>query len=440
MKFESFTIGDLSFLICLETGALRSATFQGSELIRGAYVALRDEHWGTADIAIERFERTESTASWFASTTSPGRKITWEVNVQASARGFEYHARGLVHGDLATRRAGLCVLHPPSMAGTACIVESPDGTRLRDEFPSHVSHRQPFWNVAAFEWMHGEYPIRVDFEGETFETEDQRNWGDASYKTYCRPHAWPQPYPLKDGETVEHAVRVQIGSPMPKPHRLQVGLMLGGPDPLADWQIERLRALRLDHLGTTTEPAQFQEAVRVGRALGIPLQVHARTLGSSALWEGENICQVLIGLHDPLPETDLPVFRTAWDNFTELNGASPAMDGLAGLAFGLNPQVHAFDDRSIMEIPPMAGFLADEAWTMAQGREVVVAPIVFVGDRRPRDPRFQTQLAADWTEATLTALRTSSASRATFFTTHGPSGVLTDDPGMVLPIERCFNG
>ena len=33
------------------------------------------------------------------------------------------------------------------------------------------------------------------FNGETFEMEDQRNWTDASFKTYCTPLSLP--YPIK---------------------------------------------------------------------------------------------------------------------------------------------------------------------------------------------------------------------------------------------------
>lgn len=437
MKFESFAVGDLAFEICLETGALRGATFRGGEILRGAYVALRDEHWGTADVAVERFTRTDRSATWVATTTSPGRKMVWECSVFADPDGFEYRGRGVVRGDLETRRAGLCVLHPPAMGGTACVVTSPDGTRVRDEFPRHVKHRQPFWNVAAFEWMQGDLPVRVEFEGETFETEDQRNWGDASYKTYCRPHAWMQPYPLKEGEVVDHAVRVRFGLPA-TPSVLKLGTMLGGPTPLADWQIERLRGLSLGHLGALGEPEVLREASRVARELGIPLQVHARSPLSSRALTGLEIVQVLVGLDDPLPETDLPVFRAAWDNFTELNGQPPSLDGLAGVGFGMNPQVHAFDARSIMEIAPMVGFLADEAWSLAQGREVVVAPIAFERGGRTGDSRFREELAGEWTAAAISSLKESKASRATFFATHGPGGILTDDPAVELPVERAL--
>ena len=40
-------------------------------------------------------------------------------------------------------------------------------------------------------------------EGDTFEMEDQRNWSDASYKTYVRPLALPWPYVLPAGKAAD---------------------------------------------------------------------------------------------------------------------------------------------------------------------------------------------------------------------------------------------
>src|SRR5690349_22238810 len=47
-------------------------------------------------------------------------------------------------------------------------------------------------------------------EGDTFEMEDQRNWTDASYKTYVRPLGLPFPYRLSAGETIEQAVEIRF--------------------------------------------------------------------------------------------------------------------------------------------------------------------------------------------------------------------------------------
>ena len=50
--------------------------------------------------------------------------------------------------------------------------------------------------------------------GDAFEMEDQRNWSDASYKTYIRPLAKPWPYTLAAGNRHEQAVRLAISGPV----------------------------------------------------------------------------------------------------------------------------------------------------------------------------------------------------------------------------------
>ena len=45
--------------------------------------------------------------------------------------------------------------------------------------------------------------VEVRMEGETFETEDQRNWSDASFKTYGTPLHLPFPVEVAEGTRVE---------------------------------------------------------------------------------------------------------------------------------------------------------------------------------------------------------------------------------------------
>src|SRR5215210_957137 len=55
-------------------------------------------------------------------------------------------------------------------------------------------------------------PARVTcrMEGDVFEMEDQRNWTDASYKTYVRPLALPWPYTLCAGESIAQRVSLSV--------------------------------------------------------------------------------------------------------------------------------------------------------------------------------------------------------------------------------------
>ena len=51
-------------------------------------------------------------------------------------------------------------------------------------------------------------------EGDAYEMEDQRNWTDASYKTYIRPLAKPRPYTVRGGEAIRQSVSLTFrGAP-----------------------------------------------------------------------------------------------------------------------------------------------------------------------------------------------------------------------------------
>ncbi|MGO8506614.1 hypothetical protein AB9F35_35310, partial [Rhizobium leguminosarum] len=47
-------------------------------------------------------------------------------------------------------------------------------------------------------------------EGDTFEMEDQRNWSDASYKTYVRQLALPWPYQIPANQRVRQKTSLVI--------------------------------------------------------------------------------------------------------------------------------------------------------------------------------------------------------------------------------------
>jgi len=52
--------------------------------------------------------------------------------------------------------------------------------------------------------------VEVLMEGDTFEMEDQRNWTDASFKTYCTPLELPFPVPVSAGEIIHQKVTIKI--------------------------------------------------------------------------------------------------------------------------------------------------------------------------------------------------------------------------------------
>ena len=78
-------------------------------------------------------------------------------------------------------------------------------------FPDRISPSQPIFGIRAL--AHEASPglwVECRMEGDTFEMEDQRNWGDASYKTYVRPLSLPWGYTLAKGSRLEQAVRLSL--------------------------------------------------------------------------------------------------------------------------------------------------------------------------------------------------------------------------------------
>src|SRR5262249_38038947 len=98
-------------------------------------------------------------------------------------------------------------------------VEHSDGAVERASFPALIDPWQPFKDIQSIEHdltlespesPGSQLTVRCAFAGDVFEMEDQRNWSDASFKTYSRPLEWPWPYTLEAGATVEQAVTLSV--------------------------------------------------------------------------------------------------------------------------------------------------------------------------------------------------------------------------------------
>jgi hypothetical protein len=116
----------------------------------------------------------------------------------------------------------------------------------------------------------------------------------------------------------------------------------------------------------------------------------------------------------------------------------------------VNPQVHAFDDVSLVETPEAQGEQVRTALEITGGKPVFVGPITLkrrynvnatvAEAERPADelpdavdPRQASLLGAAWTAASLKYLAEAGASAATYFETAGWRGVIQGDEPPPLP-------
>ncbi|HKQ40810.1 MAG TPA: hypothetical protein VJ063_22270 [Verrucomicrobiae bacterium] len=191
---------------------IRHIRWGGQELVRAIYGAVRDHNWATIPSAITNLNTEINSDSFRISfdVTCREREIDyfWRGSIRGESSGkVSYIFDGQARSNFQRNRIGLCALHPmEECAGRRCAIEHVDGSREIGSFPKTISPEQPFLDIRAINY--GQVHVRC--EGETFEMEDQRNWGDASFKTYSTPQRLPKPAAVSVGEKVRHEVTVTL--------------------------------------------------------------------------------------------------------------------------------------------------------------------------------------------------------------------------------------
>lgn len=211
MSGARITAGGLSFTY--QDGALRHIRLGEVEILRGIAFLVRDRDWGTLtpQIGAETQVLGDTASIRFrASYASQGAQLVVDVQISAGPQGLDFTAQAVAQGAFETNRAGFTVLHPiTGVAGAPVTVEHCDGRTVDASFPDLIPPWQPFMDLRALTHQAGVWRVTTRMEGDTFEMEDQRQWGDASFKTYVRPLALPWPYVIDDGARFEQAVRLR---------------------------------------------------------------------------------------------------------------------------------------------------------------------------------------------------------------------------------------
>jgi hypothetical protein len=212
----SVSVAGLEFRV--EGPQLRGLRVAGTEVLRNVGLVVRDEFWGTHSLQQRGGEIQSSERQWrqiISGVVSPQGQapvLDWQVDMQVSEQGVSIAARLQALEDFTTCRAGLMLLHPlKGVVGAAVSVTHGDGRIEHSAFPDLIAPAQPFFDIQRL--VHSPIEgltLQWDFSGDVFEMEDQRNWSDASFKTYNRPLAWPCPYRLSKGQVVEQRITLTL--------------------------------------------------------------------------------------------------------------------------------------------------------------------------------------------------------------------------------------
>ncbi|CCV08560.1 conserved hypothetical protein [Mesorhizobium metallidurans STM 2683] len=211
---QTLTAGPLS--VILEGGNLHTISFAGVEVVRAINYLARDVSWGTYKAGLTNLTISEDKAAFEVAydglcAGAQGR-FSYRMKIMGDASGvLTLEAEGVALADFPTNRTGFVVLHPSEAAGGRLTIRHSDGRIEETVFPEAISPDQPAFDISAL--THEPAPgliCTVAMEGDAFEMEDQRNWTDASFKTYVRPLSKPRPYVIAKGAKDIQRVTVSI--------------------------------------------------------------------------------------------------------------------------------------------------------------------------------------------------------------------------------------
>ena len=201
----------------LDAGNLRHIKIHGVEAIRAVSYIVRDRNWGTynpeiGDLTIDQ-DAGGFRVSYRAVCRDAQQAFAYTARIEGDAAGnLSFAAEGEALSDFLTNRTGFVVLHPlEGVSGAPVEVERVDGSTEQSRFPALIDPSCPFMGLRTL--THEPLPglrVACRMEGDTFEMEDQRNWLDASYKTYVRPLALPWPYTLAKGEKLSQRISLTL--------------------------------------------------------------------------------------------------------------------------------------------------------------------------------------------------------------------------------------
>src|SRR5215469_7947333 len=214
-----------------EAGNLRYIRYHGREMMRAVSFIVRDRNWGTYAPQITQLEFNEQPDSFRISyqATVDGGEFRYRAVISGESNGsLTFSGNGVATTDFHTNRTGFVVLHPiEGVAGAACTVEHVNGATEETRFPLLIDPVQPMTALRAIthEFAPG-FKVTCRMEGDTFEMEDQRNWTDASFKTYVRPLALPWPYLITKGESVDQSVTLKVSGSAAEIESVEGGVTL----------------------------------------------------------------------------------------------------------------------------------------------------------------------------------------------------------------------
>jgi D-apionolactonase len=484
-------------------GSLWNISNGSEEIIRRIYLVFQDINWTSRPFIIKDEIWEVADLSFNAKIKAQGSHDAKDLSVELEITGSEsgeitYGFSASTAVSFMRNRLGLCLLHPVAgLAGRECELTKADGAVEVSRFPDAISPNQPFLNLSGISHkLQSGQVVSVNFAGEIFESEDHRNWSDASYKTYCTPISLPFPAQVTSGETLSQKITISIsGEHAAAISRNESAVITVGAEEIelpetglglsedpahlivseyAGFEDLAIKHLRLSLNGDSQIRSAVEKALLVTKQLKIDLDLAIKAESPEQL---KAILQPIIEFKDQIRSfyifsasdktTPIGFIQVAEEllgdkskiiggtdlYFTELNRNQSAVDFVDQVNFSINPQVHSFDDRTLIQNTATQKTIAKNAHRIAKGKKVSIGPITLRPRYNPNatqpdkdfsntplpssvDARQRTWFAEGWAAMSIRSLTESeSISTLTYFETLGWRGIRELSTGSKDPLN-----
>jgi len=186
---------------------LEHVTYEGHVVAPRIFFSVRDESWHSPEIPLSYAFRAnpappDARAATGGQVSVAGRVAGLPLAVSGTVavlgRSLRVTFELVVEARVDVARAGPCVLHEPPEVG-AVISAGPPLSEISVLVPAHISARPIVSGFHRLRLPADGAIVTIEFDGGTYETEDQRNWGDATFKSYCPPVSVERPLRLAPG-------------------------------------------------------------------------------------------------------------------------------------------------------------------------------------------------------------------------------------------------
>jgi len=200
-------------------GELRYLRVGDREIMRRIYFGVRDVSMGTELPVFSQMEVTPGDDHFQIHLTAAcsGRSLRydWSAEITGSADGtIVFRVTGAAATDGTSRRIGLCVLYgAAAMGGQKFELLDKNGQITQGQFPLLVSPTLVGKQFNTLRYSADGLKVQCGVAESPFDMEDQRNYGDSSFKAY---NLLPYPYPkIAKGSHLTQTLTLSVAGAAP---------------------------------------------------------------------------------------------------------------------------------------------------------------------------------------------------------------------------------